>query len=94
MNIRRLVLDVDKAVARPSIIELAIAIEGAQGVEGVNITVTEIDVETVGMDVTVEGDHIDYEALVSAIESCGAVVHSIDQLVAGSRMVEGIKRAR
>lgn len=94
MNIRRLVLDVDKAVARPSIIELAIAIERAQGVEGVNITVTEIDVETVGMDVTVEGDHIDYEALVSAIESCGAVVHSIDQLVAGSRMVEGIKRAR
>jgi hypothetical protein len=94
MNIRRLVLDVDKAVARPSIPELAIAIENSQGVEGANITVTEIDVETVGMDVTVEGDHIDYEALVGAIESCGAVVHSIDQLVAGSRMVEGIKRAR
>ncbi|MDC8446892.1 MAG: DUF211 domain-containing protein [Nitrospira sp.] len=94
MNIRRLVLDVDKAVSRPSIPELAAAIECVEGVDGVNITVNEIDIETVDMDITVEGECIDYQALVSAIESCGAVVHSIDQLVAGSRFVEGIKRTR
>jgi hypothetical protein len=94
MNIRRLVLDVDKAVARPSIPELAAAIEGVEGVEGLNITVTEIDIETVDMDVTVEGEFIDYQLLVNAIESCGAVVHSIDQLVSGGRIVEGIKRSR
>lgn len=94
MNIRRLVLDVDKAISRPTLIEVAEAIEQVKGVEGFNITVTEIDIETVGMDITIEGGQLDYTALVKAIEGIGAVVHSIDQLVAGSRMVERIKRAR
>jgi hypothetical protein len=67
VNIRRLVLDVDKAINRPTLIELAAAIEGADGVEGFNITVTEIDIETVGMDVTVEGEAIDYPGLCKAI---------------------------
>jgi hypothetical protein len=69
MNIRRIVLDVDKAISRPTLIEIAEAAERVPGVEGLNITVTEIDIETVGMDVTVEGERIDYETLVSAIES-------------------------
>ncbi|HTV54577.1 MAG TPA: DUF211 domain-containing protein [Terriglobia bacterium] len=94
MNIRRLVLDVDKAIARPSVLEIANAIEAVPHVEGVNVTVTEIDVETVGMDVTVEGDGFQYDAIVKAIESTGAVVHSVDQLVCGSRLVEGVSRSR
>jgi hypothetical protein len=94
LNIRRLVLDVDKAISRPSLIELAEAIERAEGVQALNITVTEIDIETVGTEVTVEGERIDYPALVKAIESTGAVVHSIDQLAAGSRIVERVERAR
>lgn len=94
MNIKRLVLDVDKAIGRPTLIELAEAIEGVSGIEGFNITVTEIDIETVGMDVTVEGTNLDYPALAKAIEATGAVVHSIDQLVSGNRMVERVKRER
>jgi hypothetical protein len=94
MNIRRLALDVDKAVARPDIIALAAAIEAVSGVEGVNITVTEIDIETVGMNVTIEGERIEYGSLRTAIEKEGAVVNSIDQIVVGNRMVEWIKRAR
>lgn len=94
MNIRRLALDVDKAVARPDLMALAAAIEGVPGVEGVNITVTEIDIETVGMNVTVEGERIDFDALSKAIEKAGAAVNCIDQIVAGSRMVEWIKRVR
>lgn len=94
MNIRRLVLDVDKAMAKPSILEIAAAISGCQGVESVNITVTEIDIETVGMDVTIEGQHLDYDGLVSAIETAGAVVHSIDQIICGERMIEWVKRER
>lgn len=94
MKIRRLALDVDKAVARPDIIALAAAIEAVSGVEGVNITVTEIDIETVGMNVTVEGDRIDYESLRKAIETEGAVVNSIDQIVAGNRTVEWVRRVR
>ena len=94
LNIRRLVLDVDKAVARPAVTELAEAICQVEGVEAVNITVTEIDIETVGFNVTIEGEHISYPDLVQAIEHTGAAVHSIDQLAAGKRIVEEIKRGR
>ncbi len=94
MNIRRLALDVDKAMARPSVIEIAEAIDRVTGVEGVNITVTEIDMETVGMQVTVEGDNLNYPALFKAIESTGAVVHSVDEIVAGGRVVERVARQR
>jgi hypothetical protein len=94
MNIRKLALDVDKARERPDLITLAAAIEGVKGVEGVNITVTGIDLETVGTDVTVEGENIDFNGLKKAIEATGAVVNSIDQIVSGNRMVEREKRAR
>ena len=67
MNIRRLALDVDKTRERPDLITLAAAIESVAGVEGVNITVTGIDMETVGTQITVEGEHIDFEALKKAI---------------------------
>ncbi len=94
MNIRRLVLDVDKAMARPTVIEIAQSIETAQGVEGVNITVTEIDIETVGMDIVIEGVDLDYDAIRDGIESTGAVVHSIDELIAGTIMVPRVPRSR
>jgi hypothetical protein len=94
MNIRRLVLDVDKAMARPSILQIAQAISDCPGVEATNITVTEIDIETVGMDVTIEGQNLDYDALVKAIETAGAVVHSIDEVVCGERVVERVRRKR
>lgn len=94
MNVRRLVLDVDKAVDRPTLLDLAEAISRVPGVEAVNLTVTEIDIETVGFNVTIEGENLSYEALARAIEHTGAVVHSIDQLVAGNRIVEEIKRGR
>jgi hypothetical protein len=78
INVRRLVLDVDTAIARPALIDLAEAIEHVAGVEGLNITVTEIDIETVGMNITIEGEHLDYAALVETIESTGTGAHSID----------------
>jgi len=46
------------------------------------------------MDFTVEGDNIDIDALFRAIESTGAMVHSIDELAAGERLVERIARKR
>jgi uncharacterized protein len=94
VRIRRLLLDVDKAIQQPEIVDIAKAIDGAPGVAALNITVTEIDVQTVGMEVTVEGDDIDLEALVRAIESTGAVVHSIDELAAGDHVVNRTPRSR
>jgi len=94
MNLRRVVLDVDKTVARPSLLEIAEAILGVEGVEALNITVKEIDIETLDLVVTIEGQAMDYPKITAAIENTGAVVHSIDQLVAGNRMVEYIKAER
>lgn len=94
MNLRRLLLDVDKAFARPSLIEIAKAIQACKGVEGFNITVSDIDIETVGMDVTIEGEGLDYEQIAAAIENTGAVVHGIEQIAVGDRIVERIPRAR
>ncbi len=94
MNIRQLLLDVDKAVARPSLIEIAAAIDRCKGVEAINITVGEIDIETVGMNVTVEGDHMDYDEITGAIESTGAVVHSLDEIAIGARIIPRVQRIR
>ena len=94
MNVRRLVLDVDKAISRPSVIDIAQAISSCAGVEAVNITVTEIDIETVGMDITIEGQDLDYQTIVDAIEATGAVAHSIDQIVCGERLIERVERRR
>ena len=62
--------------------------------EAVNITVTEIDVETVGREVTIQGEMLDYDAIVNVIEKAGAVVHSIDELAAGKYLIEKIERVR
>jgi uncharacterized protein len=71
MNLRRIALDVDKAIGPPDVLAIAAAIEDVTGVEGVNVTVAEIDIETVGMDITVEGDQIDHVALLARIEQTG-----------------------
>lgn len=94
MNIRRLLFDVDKAVERPWVRKIAEAIEKVRGVEGANITVNDIDAETVGMEITVEGDHIDYAALEAAITKAGAALHSVDRVAVGTRTVQHVPRSR
>lgn len=94
MNVRRLNLDVDKAVDRPDILDLASAIDGVSGVEAVNITVTDIDIETVGMEVTIEGQNIEVDSLIKTIENTGVAVHSIDEIVTGERIIERTPRVR
>ena len=92
--IRRLALDVDKVVDRPEMISLARALATVRGISAVNITVNEIDIETVGTVITVEGDDIDTDALFHAIERAGAVLHSIDEVVAGERIIDYVPRVR
>lgn len=94
MNVRRVLLDVDKAIDRPELGQLAQAISDVPGVEAANITVTEIDQETVSTDVTVVGSNLDISALYDAIEKTGAVVHSIDEIVFGDVVLEPVKRLR
>jgi uncharacterized protein len=94
MNIRRLVLDVDKAIARPELPALAQAINAVPGVEALNIVVMEIDIQTVGMEITIQGQDLDYQAIASAIEDAGAVSQSIDEIACGNYLIESVKRSR
>lgn len=94
MNLRRICLDVDKAKYRPELIDIAEVIADIPGVESANIAVNEIDIETIGTNITVEGSGIDYKALIKAIEDSGAAVHSIDELAIGTHIIEHVPRKR
>ncbi|HVY56877.1 MAG TPA: DUF211 domain-containing protein [Xanthobacteraceae bacterium] len=94
MNIRRLLLDVDKALARPSLLDICKAISDCSGVEAVNISLGDVDVETMGLVITIEGNALDYDEIAKAIEDSGAVVHGIEQLVSGERIIERTELAR
>ncbi len=86
--IRRLLLDILKPIKGPSIVDVARAIASLEGIEGVNITVKEIDVDTITLSMTVEGSDINFDVLREKLEELGCVIHSIDQVVAGRRIVE------
>lgn len=94
LNIRRIVIDVDKALKTPSLIEIAEAIHQCPGVQASNITVTEVDQETIGTNITIEGESLDYDAIVEAIERSGAVVHSLDEVVSGEKLLNNVPRLR
>jgi len=85
MPLKKIVLDVLKPLKGPSIVELAQTLSSLEGVGQVVITVNEIDVETVTLTITIEGNSIDYEAIRETIERLGGIIHSIDQVVASSK---------
>ncbi|MEM0215576.1 MAG: DUF211 domain-containing protein [Archaeoglobaceae archaeon] len=89
-GIRRLVLDVLKS-HEPSNVFFAIKLSQVKNVEGVNITLSEIDQETESVKITIVGTSIDYEEIRKVIEDLGGVVHSIDEVVAGKTIVESVK---
>lgn len=92
MSVRRVVLDVDKGLNRPTLLELAEAIERVPGVEAVNVSVTEMDMETMGTIITVEGTMINYDLLIENIEETGSVIHSVDEIAVGKKLIESIRR--
>ncbi|GAJ27872.1 DUF211 domain-containing protein [Acidomonas methanolica] len=94
LNVRRILLDVDLSIHGPTLVAVATAIQSSAGVAACSITVTDIDTETIGTDVTIEGENMDYEGVVEAIEKTGAVVHSLDHLAAGDRIIESVPRRR
>jgi hypothetical protein len=89
--IRRLVLDVLKPIRGTSIVDLAEKISVLKGVDGVNISVTDMDVETMGLMIVIEGSDLNFEEIKKTLEEEGCAIHSIDEVVSGSKIVEGKK---
>jgi hypothetical protein len=89
MGIRRITLDVLKPIKGISIVELSERISSLRGVDGVNITVTDMDVETMGLMIVVEGEDINFDSVKKLLDDSGCAIHSIDEVSSGNRLVEG-----
>ena len=77
--VRRLVLDVLKP-HQPNALEFSKAIAKAGGDYRVCTTVLEVDEKTETLQVVVEGDAIDFDAVQSSISDLGGSLHSIDEV--------------
>jgi hypothetical protein len=88
-NLRRLVLDVLKPLD-PSIVSLVQLLAELEGVDGVNISIYEIDRRVENAKITIEGHDLRYDEIVSVIEEDGGSVHSIDEVAAGRVLIEDV----
>ncbi|MEM2006637.1 MAG: DUF211 domain-containing protein [Sulfolobales archaeon] len=82
MPLKKIVLDVLKTIKGTSLVELAEMIVRLNGVSKISINVSEVDVETITLNVTIEGNNIDFSEVRDIIEKAGGVIHSIDYVTA------------
>jgi len=85
--IRRLVLDTLKP-HEPNIIELAAQLSELEGVTAVNISIYEMDRKVENAKITIEGEKIIYPLVLEVITDMGGSVHSIDEAVAGKKIID------
>jgi hypothetical protein len=88
-GVRRIVLDVLKPHS-PRLTDLALMLARDERVNGLNISLKEVDQNTESITITLEGDDLSYDSIKEVLEQAGAVIHSIDQVVAGKRFVEEV----
>ncbi len=88
-GIRRIVLDVLKPHS-PRLTDLALMLSRDERVSGLNISLKEVDQNTESITITLEGDDLSYDSIKEILEQAGAVIHSIDQVLAGRRIVEEV----
>jgi len=88
-NLRRLVIDVLKPL-EPSIVHLVQQLADFEGVDGVNISIYEIDRRVENAKVTIEGQNVPFAEVMELIEQNGGAVHSIDEVAAGKVLIEDV----
>ncbi len=79
VNVKRLLLDALKP-RELSIVELARAVGAVEGVEEVNIIVSEVDSETETIKLTVNGPKINYELVSNVLEKYGISIRGVDEI--------------
>ncbi|AEA46138.1 DUF211 domain-containing protein [Archaeoglobus veneficus] len=89
-GLRRLVLDVLKP-HEPDNVFLALKLSEVRNVEGVNLSLSEIDQNTETLKITIVGNEMNFDEIKQVIEDLGAVIHSVDEIVAGKTLVESVK---
>ena len=85
--IRRIVMDLLKPLD-PSLIEISKSLSEIEGINGVNIVVSEMDRKTETLKATIEGENIDFEKIKAALDKYGVVIHSLDEVATGEILVD------
>ena len=75
----------------PSNLVLAKRLSELENIEGVNVSLYEIDQNTENVKITIVGNDMSFEDIKMVIEELGAVIHSIDEIVAGKKLIETVK---
>jgi hypothetical protein len=86
-NIRRVVLDVLKPHT-PDVLELSKELADLNGVDGVDISLIEMDQKVENVKITCEGTSIDYQKVKEIIRKNGGSIHSLDKVSVGTSMIE------
>ena len=79
VTVKRIVLDVLKP-HEPNSLEFSKAIANIGVSYRVSLTVLEMDKKTETLQIAIDGDAIDYDAVHSTINEMGGSVHSIDEV--------------
>ena len=79
---------------KPSLVEMSLRLSGLKGVDGVSLTLDEVDQETESVKVTLEGSSINYSSVEETLRELGAVIHSVDLVSSGKRLVEDVRTAQ
>jgi hypothetical protein len=86
-QLRLIVLDVLKP-HEPSILKLASTLSDIKGVDGVDITVYEIDSKVENVKITIQGKDVNFSKIKYVIEENGGTIHSIDKVSSGTVLIK------
>jgi len=79
VKVKRLLLDALKP-RELSIVELSKGVGSADGVQEVDIIVSEVDSKTETIKVTIRGPQIDYNAVSKVMEKYGVSIRGVDEI--------------
>ena len=86
-NVRLLVLDVLKP-HEPSILKISSVLSDLKGIDGVDISVYEIDSKVENVKITLQGQNLNFTKIKDLIEENGATIHSIDKVSSGTILIK------
>jgi len=73
---------------KPNIIQLTQRVSALKGIVGVNTVLVEMDQDTENIKMTLHGDNIPFSRVKKVLEDHGAIIHSIDMVATGDRVIE------
>lgn len=90
-GLRRVELDVMKP-SDPSIVDVSKNLSALKSVENVDVMVMDVERKVEKLRIILEGENLDFDDVRVCLESMGAVIHAVDRVCRGSRIIEPIAR--